>query len=371
MKITFLLARYDRKPVGGFKVVYEYANQLATRGHEVTIVHPRSLPNDYTPPLINRLRKWPIERIWWRRRSIIISGVPWFSVNNRVKLLSVPELIASYIPDGDAVIGTYWATAEYVINYPPQKGKGFYLLQAYEIWTGPEERVHATWRAPLAKIVIAQWLYEQGLKLGVPADHMMYVPLGLDHSKYRIIHPIDKRPPRIAMLYHYLAVKGAEDGIKALELARGRLPAMQAVLFGVVRRPRSLPSWIDYCPLPSQEELVNDIYNGSSVYLCPSWSEGWHLPPAEAMACGCAVVSTDIGGVRDYAEHGVTALLSPPKDPDKLADNICRLLEDSELRIKLANAGNKLIQTFTWDRSTNLFEQAILSASGGRFSNRA
>lgn len=40
MKITFVLVSSGQNPVGGFKIVYEYANCLAARGHNVTIIHP-------------------------------------------------------------------------------------------------------------------------------------------------------------------------------------------------------------------------------------------------------------------------------------------------------------------------------------------
>jgi len=65
------------------------------------------------------------------------------------------------------------------------------------------------------------------------------------------------------------------------------------------------------------------------------------------MACGCGVVATDSGGIREYAEHEKTALLSPPRDPEALAKNLLCLLEDDNLRIQLAEAGHKHIQEFT------------------------
>jgi len=43
MKITFVMPGYSLKPVGGIKVVYDYANQLASRGHEVTVLHSHRL----------------------------------------------------------------------------------------------------------------------------------------------------------------------------------------------------------------------------------------------------------------------------------------------------------------------------------------
>jgi hypothetical protein len=43
MKLTFLMPCYPWIPMGGFRVVYEYANQLALAGHEVTVVHPQTV----------------------------------------------------------------------------------------------------------------------------------------------------------------------------------------------------------------------------------------------------------------------------------------------------------------------------------------
>lgn len=355
MRITFLLPPYSAKPIGGFKTRYGYANQLAARGHEVTVVHPLRWKVRTPYPRLNKLYHWLTRQARQPRNSIPRPELHWYPIDSRVKMLYVPELTASHVPDGDAI---FWVAEA----YPPEKGKQFLLLQGYGAF--PKARVDALFRAPVAKIVISRWLYEKGLELGVPADEMIHIPNGIDHGKYRMLDPIEGRPPRIAMLYHPKPLKGAEDGITALDLARREFPTLQAVLFGRFPRPRRLPSWIEYQYDPPQEELVGRVYNGSSTYLCPSWREGFGRPAAEAMACGCAVVSTDNGGVRDYAEHGVTALLSPPKNPQALAANILRLLKDDDLRIRLAKAGHECIQEFTWERSTDLLEQFIIDRIG-------
>ena len=361
MKITFILPRYDPKPVGGFKVVYEYANQLVARGHEVVIVHPHRLDRIWPSRLVTATRRL-VKRVKPRPDLRLIPAVPWHQIDSRVRMLQVPDPAALHIPDGDVVFATYWVLAEYVKNYPSRKGTKFYLIQAFEeAWAGPKAKVNAIWLAPLYKIVVSRGLYEHGLELGVHEDEMIYIPDGIDHAKYTLISPIERRPPQIAMLYHPLFVKGATDGIEALQLARKMYPALRAILFGITPRPASLPNWIEYYCNPSQEYLINHIYNGSSIYLCPSWSEGFGLPLAEAMSCGSAVVSTNTAGIREFAENGVTALLSPVKQPKALADNLLRLLTDDQLRIKLARAGYERIQTFTWDRSTDLLESFINS----------
>jgi glycosyltransferase involved in cell wall biosynthesis len=110
-----------------------------------------------------------------------------------------------------------------------------------------------------------------------------------------------------------------------------------------------------------QKSIVESCYNTSSIILSPSLSEGFPLPPAEGAACGCAIVATDIGGHREYVEHGVTGLLSPPGDPQALAKNLCSLLADDDLRIRLASAAGERIRTFTWEGSASLLEELIAS----------
>src|SRR5690625_2610444 len=280
MRITFLLPTFAPRPTGGFRVVYEYANRLVERGHEVTVVHPRRLPY---------VQKWPYKGLWpWVRarlgrirRTLFTPRLTWFPIDPRVRMLFTPDAASHRIPDGDAIFATWWATAEVVAGYGPEKGRKCYLLQNYEIWGGPKERVDATWRAPLDKVVIAKWFLDKGEELGVPREAMTHIPNGIDFSVFRLLRPIEERPPRVAMLASSVATKGLGDGVRALEIAKSEFPALEAVLFGIEPRPHELPGWIEYVENPSPEVLVGDIYNGSSIYLCPSHLEGWHLPPAE------------------------------------------------------------------------------------------
>lgn len=354
MKITFILPSYPRRPVGGYRVVYEYANHLTERGYEVSVVHPRMVKNIAPlPGLYGHLIKYPL----YFYRIFIKSKPEWQFIDPRVQMLYVSEPVAKYLPDADVVFTTSWASAEYMYEYPKSKGEKCYLFQHYEIWSGPKEKVDATWRSSFHKIVISKWLYDIGCSLG--AKDMVYIPDGINHNFFKVLNPIEGRAPCVSMMYSKLSWKGSKEGIEALNLTKKKFPNLRAILFGVSRRSRDIPSWIEYRRDPPQNALVRDIYNQSSIYLCPSHIEGFALPPAEAMACGCAVVTTDCGGVRDFAENEVTALISPAKEPKTLAKNLLRLLEDNNLRIKIAKAGQKHIQQFTWERSTDLLEKFL------------
>ena len=99
--------------------------------------------------------------------------------------------------------------------------------------------------------------------------------------------------------------------------------------------------------------------NNAAIFVAASNKEGWALPPAESMQCGCALVCTDIGGFADYAKNGETALTSPVYDVQALADNILALIKDNGKRVKIAKAGNEYIQRFTMENSYRLMHDFV------------
>ena len=97
------------------------------------------------------------------------------------------------------------------------------------------------------------------------------------------------------------------------------------------------------------------------VLVLPSWEEGLGLPGIEALACGAALASTDTKGGRDYALPGETALVTPPHEPELLADSVIRLLREPELSARLTMHGRKhVLATYPpWPQATAHFGQAI------------
>lgn len=354
LKITFVLPGHGRNPIGGFKVVYEYANALARLGHTVTVVHPSLLPTDPGPA--DRLAA----TLRFVYRKTTNSPSKWFDVDPSVRLRWVPSLAPRYIPDGDVIVATAWQTAEWVTSYPKCKGRRFYLIQHLETWSGPADRVHATWKLPLSKIVIAKWLQEIADEMG---EKSVYIPNGLDFERFSLrVPPGQRDPKKVMMLYHPLDWKGSKDGLDALAKARERVPELTASMFGVSPPPRDLPQWIRYYRRPAQN-VLHRLYNEASIFVAPSWAEGWDLPASEAMICGAALAATDIGGHREYAVHEETALLSPAKTPAALAENIVRLARENSFRCELADRGRARMQQFTWKRSTEKLESLL---RGGR-----
>ena len=366
MKVTFLIPGHYWHPIGGYKVIYEYANQLDARGHDVTLVFPpcENIRTTFREaPLKRRFRsyRWAIHRRNTQRRRPL---VPWFPLRPGVNLLTVPYLDACYIPNGDAIFATGWQTAPFVAGYDQSKGRKFYLIQHYETWNGEEDVVRETWKMPLTKIVIAKWLYDKAK--GEFGESSTHIPNGLDFDTFHLEQPIEGRRRRIGMLHHHHDWKGAGDGLAAIDAIKTEFPDIEAVLFSTAARPDDLPQWIEYVRQPEPAAL-RALYNSCSIFIHPSWAEGLPAPPAEAMMCGCALVAAANDGVRDYAIDGVNAVMAPIKRPDLLADCVRRLLVDDDLRVRLARAGHESIQGFTWDKAGAAMELLLLeSVKGGR-----
>jgi L-malate glycosyltransferase len=359
MRVTFLFPSHALVPGGGARVVTEYANYLARQGNQVNLVFPCGIGMD-PESLRERAR---LVRDWWKarassaaRRLIGKSALRWMPIDPRVNLSFVPGLDSRFIPDADAVFATYWLTAEHASKYPESKGRKFYLIQGYEIWAGPKQRVEATWRLPMYKVVVSNWLYDLGKTLG--AQPMRHIPNAVDHRHFRIVDPSRTRQLGIIGVYNFQPMKGSQDSLSVFGRLHQRYPNIRISMFGTDRRGSGIPDWIQYFRNPSQD-LIRDLYNQHAIYVSASYSEGWALPSAEAMACGCAFVGTDSGGLRDYATSGRTALLSSPGDRDAMFENICRVIDDPELRCRLQKAGTECIRQFTWEKSGALFEKYL------------
>jgi glycosyltransferase involved in cell wall biosynthesis len=94
------------------------------------------------------------------------------------------------------------------------------------------------------------------------------------------------------------------------------------------------------------------------VYLTYPFVASWSL--REALACGCAIVASDTAPVHEFVSDGITGLLTPCLDPDRLAENVLRLLSDSAASAQLrANARAWAEQSLRMDAYLHNYEKLI------------
>ena len=280
----------------------------------------------------------------------------WFKLNKRVKEHLTLSLNYRHVPKSDIYICTSPYTAMYVKDYPIEKK--YYFIQGYENWGAvTDEKLRETYHYPLKKIVISRWLQE--IIENEEKEKCTLIYNGFNFNDFREeIKISDKDKHCVTMLYHTIELKGAKYGLEALEIVKKQIPQLRANLFGTPSAPPSLPEWITYYQLPSKEKL-NEIYNNGAIFIGTSNIEGWGLPIGEAMICGAAVACTNNKGYLEMAKDGETALVSPIKDAQALANNIIRLIKDDELRHRIARSGNEFIKQFNWESSYKKLKETL------------
>ena len=91
------------------------------------------------------------------------------------------------------------------------------------------------------------------------------------------------------------------------------------------------------------------LYSGALIFLFPTLYEGFGLPVLEAMACGAAVITSNVTSLPEIA--GDAAFLVDPYDVELISQAILQLLTDSELRTEYVRRGFRRAGEFSWERS--------------------
>jgi glycosyltransferase involved in cell wall biosynthesis len=111
---------------------------------------------------------------------------------------------------------------------------------------------------------------------------------------------------------------------------------------------------------------VTEWLRAMDIFVLPSLSEALSNALMEAMACGCPVVASNVGGNPELVRNGETGLLFKPGDVERLAVALQVLVENQSLRERLADAGAKFVQErfsirASAERMGEIYEQLLRS----------
>lgn len=360
MRITFLSPPLHLG--GGQRVISIYADRLARRGHDVIVAAPsnvrpslrtcvRELRGLGRLPTLSRYIRQPPHYFAGIRAQIFRPGR-----HRPIRFADVPKT--------EVVIATWWETAEWAHeNFPADMPK-FHFIQGNEPTFPhlPRERVAATWRLPSRKITISQSLKEL-IRLESPGpDRVLLIPNSVDTDQFHAPPRGKQTIPTVGMLYSSFPLKGCDVSLRALEICRQTFPNVRLVAFGAEPPEIPLPPGTRFVKLPPQDS-IRELYAQCDVWVCGSYSEGFHLPPGEAMACRCPVVSTKVGGPLDIIRDGVNGYLVDTGDHEALGRRLVDVLSLDEAGwLEMSNAALATVTNYTWDDATDLLEAALLES---------
>jgi len=195
---------------------------------------------------------------------------------------------------------------------------------------------------------------------GTPLDRFTIVPGAVDVDRFA---PRDEEAVGAlqdstapTLLYHGRVDerKGAVDMIDAV----AKLPdSIRLIMSGIGPDVGAVEERIRTLGVEDRVEMtgyapydtVPDIYRRGDVFVSPTYAEGFSNTILEAMASGVPIVSTETVGVVDCLRDEDNALLVSPGDPDGLAEALYRMVENDDLRTRLAeDALSECRSTYAW-----------------------
>lgn len=354
MKITFVMDGGDNLS-GGHRAIAMYARGLLRLGHDVSLfarpLRPRTLRD--------------------RARSLLRgdSSVPapphshFAGIGAPLQILDRWRPVQdSDLPDADAVVATWWETVEWVSQLAASKGVKVQLMQDYEIWGGPQERVDRSCESALAKIVTAEWLGDL-LRERFHQTPLAVVRLGVDTAAFDAPPRSKQAVPTVGFTYSGMHHKGSDISIRAVQIARKRIPNLRLLACG------STEIWPEH-PLPentryelsASDDTMRGLYSQCDAWLFGSRREGFGLPILEAMACRTPVIGTPAGAAPKLL-HGGAGVLVKPEDPADMARAIVHVcgLSNTEWQ-KVSDAAHARVAEYSWNQGCLELEAALKEA---------
>lgn len=299
--------------------------------------------------------QWRIpNQLWWDQAQ-----VPWHAFRERVDLLHVPAFSGPLLRACPMVLTVhdlmYTKHPEWL---PTQRARWY-----WGTW------IPLTARRATAVITPSDYTKRDLVELAhVSPDRVHVVPLAID--------PLFLRPPSGEQVRHsasrlvgeapYLLYVGSVDGRKdwrtlmqAFALLRIRMPELRLIIAGHIIQGRSqIHEHIQACNVTDavictghvEDTELAGLYAGASLFVYPSWFEGFGLPLLEAMAMGVPVISYRTSSIPEVVGDAAI-LIDPPFRCEDLACAMEQVLTDRLCRSGLVEKGSQRVKQFSWDQA--------------------
>jgi glycosyltransferase involved in cell wall biosynthesis len=202
-------------------------------------------------------------------------------------------------------------------------------------------------------ISISSQMTKELVNLGIPKNRIVYLPNSIDINYFKP----GKHKEENLLLYvgRISELKGLHILMKALKHLKQSVRLLiigppdwnrtyyQNLLNLVERENQKGIHIVKYLGAMEQSEIL-EWYQKASLFILPSFAEGLPVTILEALSCETPVIATPVGGIPEIIKNRQTGILTPPGDPNSLAKAINFLLENEDIRLKMACEGRKLVK---------------------------
>ena len=386
MKIAFTQAYYLPVVDGPGQVIYEIASRLAKKGHDV---HVYCSDND------------KYKRI--KKKEETIDGVKihrcynWFTIANFATFW--PSVIRKLRKENFDIIHSHVSGHSYVLfsGLVSRLKKIPHVHTTHRCWTTgfrsffgkvATKIVYATllplmfrWTDKI--IAITPWELKEIQKHGGKKEKITVIPNGMDNilfkkvenNQFRKTHNIPEDAKLVLFFGRLNPTKGVDKLAEAaLEIFKKRddtyfvfLGPDEGMKSKVVEILKGQDKVRILGPIRGKDKIA-EMYQAADMYCLPSYREGLPLTLFEAMASGLPIVASPVNGIPYEMDDPENGFFVKYGDVNGLIEKITKLLDDKELREKIAKNNKEKAKKYTWDIITDktfkVYEEAINERKG-------
>lgn len=327
LKIAYMMT--STKAGGGSKIILEHANYLTQRGHKIYIISHQDKPT-------------------------------WFELNNNVEFIQVPyeNIVAESIPkDIDVIVST---TPSSIYECIQQKiAPVIYFEQGdhhlFDRSVDSKERLDFISKEySVCNNIFTVSNYAREKILEIYNKDSFVIPNAVNNDVFYMKKNINKNN-----VPHIVAI-GGEDwefkGIKYILDAVNKLKEKHDINFTWIT-PRNPITQIEKTIVNPEQIVIGETLRNADIYICASNYESFGLPILEAMSCGACVITTDVGGNREFCIDKENCLIINKKDVNDIVDKVEILLKDESLRKKLVENAYKKSCEYSWENTIDELEK--------------
>lgn len=309
----------------GTRIAFEHADRLRKKGYETRIV------------------------------SVFGKEPSWYKLDTPV--YSVFSLFL--MRDIHILVSTFWPLS-YMMPFIKAYRK-YIFLQGWEadFYKNKlmQHLVKYSIRMPYQKIVVSRYLKQKVSELmpGAKVHHINYLEIDRYIFKKRTTYKVNKNPQILSVISWYNKAKGPDLLVKAIKNIKKKYPHFKCTLISLENYPIE-DIFDNFVSNPSQK-IISKAYREADIFLVTSRSEGYFIPGLEAMASGCPMISTDCGGIHEYAVHKKNAIVIKSIDSLWRTSILDTIVSNKAIRNKIIKNGYETVRQYKWSRIIRSLEE--------------
>lgn len=378
--INFVLASNNAESIT--RLVAEYSRHLAAKDFHVVVSYPMYNYWDFTlwkfyksisKNLKSRIHIYLyLGRLVFHvikiltKRLVFSRGREWagelaFSASDGVALNPYSFIPTGFnMPDADYLVVMQEYLIPRLLHLPEGKGRlvGSIHLDYGDAIKDDNELLRHWWAHNLCivrQLNVPLWTTSLRTKrscdnLGINIRRIIYN--GIDVNKFKDGKRRGRLSPLRIMLYCDIRPqKGREIGINVIKLLKEtENDDISYCSIGHVTKEQKEYFDVNFGWVVGDDYIR--AYQETDIFIFPSLYEGFPAPPLDAMACGCALATTNVQGVEEYGVHEQNCMKSDPGDVEKMVKNVIALINDVSLRDQIRKNGLLTAQRFSWEAAT-------------------